>query len=1001
LQKTAADMADEELLNNRVGKNTNADSALSFEALRAKGIELIQAYSGHAWTDFNLHDPGVTILEYLSYAITDLAYRTNFPIKDLLTDPQGRIDAARNLFFSRRDILATSPVTVNDLRKLIIDQVPSVYNVWLEKIYSNQSAGYIKGLYRVTIQLFDDDAEGNIVVSENEETLAAKKNAAEEEAIEKVKSIVFSHRNIGEDYIDFTVLKPCIIEIESDIVIERHAISEEVLSDIYIVIQNTLNPVIRFYSETDLLEMGIAMEEMYSGPALENGFLLDAELDAKIKSMDPSDLLKSTRPRVIDPSDIMKAIASIPGVYFVRDFKIKSDGDYKNTLFRLASDQYASFRFIKDRRTIQLSTETNELIIRESLFNSILHKKLDAVNRKFIKNMHETDDPALHKGNFLQPGHYFSFQQLFPPAYRLNTDRIEDVKSRLGITDNADAASNAKSKQLKAYLMFFEQVLANYLSQLAGIDRLLTADLPDDAATYFSQPLYEVPGAGNILKDFYIEEPEMTDIYWSEFKTNPDNGYRIFLNDHSETDEVFKARKNKILDHLISRFNLSLKKYPVVFFEQLYLTGRSEEKLNAELRWKSGILKDMVLLTRNRSQAFNYAEPGFISAGFETLISRLLFIQNMTTRKLSDSFETYVDSFRLQERDFYVAKSDKQTSTVSADWLKTSDNEVLVTEESVIEGASEGVGAAAAAFTSQPVGFLKDGLDARNYRIGPNIDNNGFMLLYKPQAAAKWMRVGVFEDWHTANSFLSHIIDTLRKINIESEGFHIVEHILLRPSLDNKCFGFNFYDEKGNVLFYQNHWTDFMDREKILEDILSVADGDVAVDYAAIADQLNHKCWINQWNHDVLVKSHGSLALYKSDPLLAAKLFDKLIRCIKDFRKKRMTVYPGIENMVTRYHDGDIREDFFHFRMTVVLPAWPARFQDAGFRQFVEGLFREYAPVHMKLQFKWLGISKMKKFETIYFDWRETMQHSHQSANDLLKADRLISFVNNGIYSIM
>ena len=40
--------------------------------------------AGERWSDFNTHDPGITILEALCYAITDLAYRTSLPIPDLI-----------------------------------------------------------------------------------------------------------------------------------------------------------------------------------------------------------------------------------------------------------------------------------------------------------------------------------------------------------------------------------------------------------------------------------------------------------------------------------------------------------------------------------------------------------------------------------------------------------------------------------------------------------------------------------------------------------------------------------------------------------------------------------------------------------------------------------------------------------------------------------------------------------------------------------------------------
>ncbi len=51
--------------------------ALDFDFLRQEGIEHIQRLAGHRWTDYNHHEPGITILEQLCYALTDLAYRND------------------------------------------------------------------------------------------------------------------------------------------------------------------------------------------------------------------------------------------------------------------------------------------------------------------------------------------------------------------------------------------------------------------------------------------------------------------------------------------------------------------------------------------------------------------------------------------------------------------------------------------------------------------------------------------------------------------------------------------------------------------------------------------------------------------------------------------------------------------------------------------------------------------------------------------------------------
>jgi len=1003
-------MENDKLNINQVNKSTDPDSPLNFDSLRTKGIELVQGFSGHAWSDFNLHDPGVTILEHLSYAITDMAYRTRFDIRDLLADVNGNIDTTKNLFYSRRDILSSNPVTVNDLRKLVLDNIPDVYNVWFEKIYSRQSSGYIKGLYKVVIQLFDENLEA-LDPDMTEEQIKARREVLEEDTIVRVRNVILDHRNLGEDYVDFSILRPCVIEIEADIVIDRHVQGEEILAEVYNTVQNTLNPPIHFYSEADLFAKGFTLEEMYSGPALEHGFLLDAELDPGIKAMDPADLLTSTRSGIIDPSDILKSIAAIPGVLYVRDFNVKANDNYRQIPFRLDPDEYAFFSFKKEARDIKLSNENNEMQVRESLFYSILNKKTDFSKRKFIKGLQQPEDNTVLKGTYKNAGHYFSFQYLFPPVYRLGIDKIDSDPLRRTQTDEKLAIAKAKAKQLKAYLMFFEQVLANYLSQLANIDQLLTAEIQPGAQTYFTQPLYEVPGAGNILKDFYTEENEQTEIYWEKFKANLNNGYVSFLRTQVETDEIFKIRKTRILDHLMSRFNLNLKKYPVVFFSQLFLPDKADERISVELTWKSNFLKDVVTLSRNRNCAYNYRSDKQSAevSGFEALMCRLLYIQNTTSRKLGNTLDQYQNRFSLKGIDFNEAKSDKPMTTVPVEWTKESKMELLISEDELNEMLNEPVAerekkgdAKGLFFTMQPISFLKDGLDPKNYRIGPDVNNSGFILIYKPPAENKWLRTGRFDNWQSASDALVFLLDTLREFNIQSEGFHIVEHILLRPSLTSEYFGFNFYDEKGHVLFCQNHWANFREREETLENIMTLADQKEDIDYGAIVNMLNGKCRINHWQNDKLVRSYGATdTLYQSDPVLARKLFDKMIRNIKSFSKKRMILYPGIENMINRLHDADIREDFFHFRMTVVLPAWPTRFQDKGFRIFTENLFREYAPAHIKLQFKWLGIDKMKKFEDLFFDWRESMQRDYKTTDDIVKSDKMISFINDGIYSMM
>ncbi|MEI3154042.1 MAG: hypothetical protein V8S95_02245 [Odoribacter sp.] len=43
-----------------------------YVALQKDTIDRLQRLSGKVWTDFNAHDPGITILDVLNYALTGI-----------------------------------------------------------------------------------------------------------------------------------------------------------------------------------------------------------------------------------------------------------------------------------------------------------------------------------------------------------------------------------------------------------------------------------------------------------------------------------------------------------------------------------------------------------------------------------------------------------------------------------------------------------------------------------------------------------------------------------------------------------------------------------------------------------------------------------------------------------------------------------------------------------------------------------------------------------------
>lgn len=92
-----------------------------YQELQEKTLERLQELSGDVWTDFNIHDPGVTISDNMNYALFELQYKLELPFRSFLgPDSDHYIDKGilpADLIFSH------SIVTTDDYEKLFLDGV--------------------------------------------------------------------------------------------------------------------------------------------------------------------------------------------------------------------------------------------------------------------------------------------------------------------------------------------------------------------------------------------------------------------------------------------------------------------------------------------------------------------------------------------------------------------------------------------------------------------------------------------------------------------------------------------------------------------------------------------------------------------------------------------------------------------------------------------------------------------------------------------------------------
>ncbi len=144
-----------------ISKQPSTHPSLNFQTLRDQGMDLIRALSGRVWTDHNLHDPGITTLEVLCYALTDLGYRTR-QVSDLFESTGMPEDGfIRDYFFEREELLPAAPLTAADFERKI-ETLPEVDVAWLNLCPVITSGTLVKGGYEIAVLLHRDPQLGDL-----------------------------------------------------------------------------------------------------------------------------------------------------------------------------------------------------------------------------------------------------------------------------------------------------------------------------------------------------------------------------------------------------------------------------------------------------------------------------------------------------------------------------------------------------------------------------------------------------------------------------------------------------------------------------------------------------------------------------------------------------------------------------------------------------------------------------------------------------------------------
>ena len=595
-----------------IKKNRIKPDALDYQQLRQYGMDYIVKLGNKLWSDYNIHDPGITTLELLCYALTDLGYRTSFDIKDILTPPGSKRPDMQDAFIPAHEILSCHPLTPNDYRKWMLEHIPCIRNVWFEKyddkeifvpkdcfrndLFLTQNVQdyekvNLKGFYRITVNMENSNMLENYCSTfgrERNGRFATKTNYKFD--IKKyckhyIRNKFLKIRNLCEDIEDVAILDPVEIGIYANIEIKSECKYKPITKEIGKRMNNYINPPISFYTLAQMLEKGKPVEEIYQGYVPKLGFIDREELD-RFENMEQ-----------LNVSDAINLIMGIEGVLNVRHlhFMVKDCDRDKVTITNfdsviLKDPMSYSFRFYSDDPDEPENNPLNQLIITRGLLSFEPGVRIEIKSESNRPEGVLDVELPLPLGNNRDLEQYISIQDEFPKTYKMG---------REGIADSETELRKAQRLQFKAYLLFFDQLLADYLVQLNSVKDLFSWKDGNDSTYLFKN----------------LSDEEITDfskVFSGYKKKGKIEEYKEII----ESETVRLDRRNRFLNHLIARFNEEFVDYSILSFVNGEKDAPDDFDEKELIKDKKAFLKNYASISCARSHAFDYTEPFFGGSRF-------------------------------------------------------------------------------------------------------------------------------------------------------------------------------------------------------------------------------------------------------------------------------------------------------------------------------------------------------------------------------------------------
>ena len=554
--------------------------------------------------------------------------------------------------------------------------------------------------------------------------------------VNDAKSTLNNHRNLDEDYCRIKVVGVEDVAVCADVEVAPDADIERVQAQIWFEIEQYFNPPVSFYTLQEMIKASVPVEKIFNGPKLNNGFIKADELEAAG--------LKT----VLRTSDIVNRLMDIKGIIAVNNLllsKYDAEGnvtkgaadptwnnDIPNNgipLFDANKTSASWLLFVGALHQPRLYHNLSRFLFyknglpflprMDEAYDTLTQLRGEAERPKIKNTSYDLPVPS---GTFRNPEDYSPVQYSFPVTYGIGTD---------GLPSHASTLRHAQARQMKAYLMVFEQHLGNALAQLAHTADLFSLD-PKVRRTYFVREFSEAVLQG------YDKITKRLD--------------QTALESMTETDIEFHERRNRFLNHLMARFGEQFGEYALLLTN---LQGQ-QIALDRLIDKKISFLKKYPAISHDRGKAFNYrlhpCSP-HNSVGIKRRVNLLLGHPPLTFIAVASkiSVKSYGVKFKLADPNEEIWMDGY--STVAAE---NADIAALRAFREVIEQMT------------QPTAYriAKETLKNKKFHLHLH-EHNGNPLGACPQ---------LFDTKREAEIFREKLLDWS-----SSERAMVVEHLLLRP----------------------------------------------------------------------------------------------------------------------------------------------------------------------------------------------------------------------------